>query len=88
MIEFITIKDTQKFIGEWCRLLRKRDKLTQQDLAAELDLSPITISKLENGDNATLETVLKILQYFDEMSSFNQFIQTKITNLNDNQSLY
>ena len=88
MIEFITIKDTQRSLGEWCRLLRKRDKLTQQDLATELDLSPITISKLENGDNATLETVLKILQYFDEMNSFNRFIQTKITNLNDHKSLY
>lgn len=87
-MEFVTIKDIQKSIGEWCKLLRKRDKLTQKDLATELDLSPITISKLENGDNATLETVLKILQYFDEMNSFNRFIQTKITNLNDNKSLY
>ncbi|MEC4114857.1 helix-turn-helix domain-containing protein [Myroides pelagicus] len=88
MIEFISIKDTQQSLGEWCRLLRKREKLTQKDLATELDLSPITISKLENGDNATLETVLKILQYFDELNSFNQFIHNKINNLNDNQSLY
>ncbi|MHC5201558.1 helix-turn-helix domain-containing protein [Myroides sp. LJL119] len=50
-IGFITIKDNQKSIGEWCKQFRKRDKLTQQGLAAELDLSPITISKLENGDS-------------------------------------
>ncbi len=88
MLEFVTIKDIQKALGEWCKLLRKREKLTQQDLASELDLSPITISKLENGENATLETVLKILQYFDEMNSFNQFIQSRIANLNESKSLY
>lgn len=88
MLEFVTIKDIQKALGEWCKLLRKREKLTQQDLASELDLSPITISKLENGENATLETVLKILQYFDEMNSFNRFIQSRIANLNESKSLY
>lgn len=88
MFEFITIKDIQKALGEWCKLLRKREKLTQQDLAKELDISPITISKLENGENTTLETILKVLQYFDEMNSLNQFIQTKIEHLNDSKSLY
>ena len=88
MFEFITIKDIQKSLGEWCKLLRKREKLTQQELAKELDISPITISKLENGENATLETILKVLQYFDELNSFNRFIQTKIENLNDTKSLY
>nr|WP_298001731.1 helix-turn-helix transcriptional regulator [uncultured Flavobacterium sp.] len=88
MFDFITIKNIQQTIGAWCKLLRKREKLTQQDLAKELDISPITISKLENGENTTLETILKVLQYFDEMNSLNQFIQTKIEHLNDSKSLY
>mgnify|MGYP003482774487 CR=1 FL=1 len=88
MFELITIKDIQKALGEWCKLLRKREKLTQQELAKELDISPITISKLENGENATLETILKVLQYFDELNNLHLFIQTKIENLNDTKSLY
>lgn len=88
MFELITIKDIQKALGEWCKLLRKREKLTQQELAKELGISPITISKLENGENATLETILKVLQYFDELNSLHRFIQTKIENLNDTKSLY
>lgn len=88
MFDFITIKNIQQTIGAWCKLLRKREKLTQQELAKELDISPITISKLENGENTTLETILKVLQYFDEMNSLNQFIQTKIEHLNDSKSLY
>lgn len=87
-MEFVTIKDIQKSLGEWCKLLRRREKLTQQDLAVELDLSPIIISKLENGENTTIETVLKVLQYFDEMNTFNQFIRSKIANINNNKSLY
>ena len=88
MFDFITIKNIQQTIGAWCKLLRKREKLTQQDLAKELDISPITISKLENGENTTLETILKVLQYFDELNSLYRFIQTKIENLNDTKSLY
>jgi len=88
MLEFITIKNVQKSLAEWCKLLRKRENLTQQQLAIELNLSPITISKLENGDNATLETILKVLQHFDEMKNFNQFIRTRKSNLNENKSLY
>ena len=78
MFEFITIKDIQKALGKWCKLLRKREKLTQQELAKEWNISPITISKLENDENATLETILKVLQYFDELNSLHRFIQTKI----------
>ncbi|MEC4114911.1 hypothetical protein VSO92_12440 [Myroides pelagicus] len=39
MIEFINIKDTQQSLGEWCKLVRKRVKLTQNNLATELVLS-------------------------------------------------
>ncbi len=88
MLEFITINDVKSNFGEWCKQLRKREKLTQQQLADELALSPLTISKLENGENPTIETVLKVLQYFDEMKSLNAFVTTKISNLKDNQSLY
>ena len=88
MLEFITIKNVQQAIAIWCKKLRKTEKITQQELAEQLALSPITISKLENGENATLETILKVLQYFDKMNVFHQFIQKQITELDDTQSLY
>ena len=88
MLEFSSINDVKNNFGEWCKQLRKRDKLTQQQLAAELALSPLTISKLENGENPTIETLLKVLQYFDEIKSLNGFVVNKISNLKDNQSLY
>ncbi|SFN16242.1 Helix-turn-helix [Algoriella xinjiangensis] len=88
MLDFTTIKDVKNTIGEWCKKMRKAERLTQQELADELVLSRLTIAKLENGDNPTLETLLKVLQYFDEMKSINQFVSDKIEILENNQSMY
>ncbi|MFV0181640.1 helix-turn-helix domain-containing protein [Empedobacter falsenii] len=88
MLDFITIKDVKNNIGEWCKKMRKSEKLTQEELATELDLSRYTIFNLENGDNPTLETLLKVLHYFDEMKTINQFISNKIDNLDNSKSMY
>lgn len=88
MLDFTTIKDVKNTIGEWCRKMRKAENLTQQELADELALSRLTIAKLENGDNPTLETLLKVLNYFDEMKSIHQFVTDKIENLDHQQSMY
>ncbi|MGV4413311.1 helix-turn-helix transcriptional regulator [Chryseobacterium sp. T1] len=88
MLDFITIKEVKISIGTWCREMRKAENLTKQELAEELDLSRFTIAKLENGENPTLDTVLKVLQYFDEMKTLNQFVTDKIENVDNNQSLY
>ncbi|OWK73098.1 hypothetical protein CBW16_10050 [Flavobacteriaceae bacterium JJC] len=88
MLDFITIKEVKGSIGSWCRAMRKAENLTKQELAEELELSRFTIAKLENGENPTLETLLKVLQYFDEIKSLNQFVVGKTDNLNDHQSLY
>ncbi|MHA6697128.1 helix-turn-helix transcriptional regulator [Chryseobacterium sp. A321] len=88
MLDSITIKEMKTNIGSWCRMMRKAERLTKQELAQELELSRFTIANLENGENPTLETLLKILQYFDEMKGLNQFIENKMENLSNNQSMY
>ena len=88
MFEFLTIKEVKTNIGMWCKEMRKAENLTQQALADALALSRFTIVKLENGENATLDTVLKVLQYFDAMQSLNDFVVNKVTHLKDNPSFY
>lgn len=88
MLDLITIKDIKENIGTWCRTMRKAENLSQQQLADELELSRYTITNLENGENTTLDTLLKVLQYFDETQKFNHFISEKINNRTDNQSMY
>ena len=88
MLDLITIKEVKTNIGSWCRMMRKAENLTKQELAQELEQSRFTIANLENGENPTLETLLKVLQYFDEMKSLNQFVENKMENLSNNQSMY
>ena len=88
MLDFITIKEVKTNIGHWCREMRKAQNLSKQELAEELDLSRFTIAKLENGENPTLDTLLKVLQYFDEMKSLNQFVIGKTNDLTNNPSMY
>ncbi len=88
MLDFITIKEVKNNIGQWCKKMRKTEKLTQEELANELGLSRYTIVNLENGENPTLETLLKFLHYFDKMNSLNQFVSNKIEDLENNKSMY
>lgn len=88
MLTFTTIQEVKDNLGAWCKGLRKSEKLTQKQLADELALSPLTISKLENGENPTLETLLKVIQYFNEMDAFNQYIKQRVELIDTNESMY
>lgn len=86
--ESVKIKDVKSEIGQLVKSHRKREKLSRQDLAEKLHISRITIQNLESGKNFTIDTLLKVLQYFDLMSAFNDFLKGK-RNENDNvESLY
>ena len=84
----IKINDVQTDLGLLIASLRKAKKLSQKDFAEQLGLSRITIQNLEAGNNFTIETLLKALQYFDLLDDLQQFtneIKNKNNNLN---SLY
>jgi transcriptional regulator with XRE-family HTH domain len=87
IFETVKVKDVKTKIGELVRLLRKKQGLSQEELAATLNLSRITIQNLEAGQNPTLDTVLKTLQYFELLDKFNQYIIDTIDN-NQYTSLY
>lgn len=87
MIDAITIKDVKLQLGELCKQKRQIYEMSQEDLAVALDLSRYTIQKFENGKNATLDTVLKIVNHFDLLN--NLYLALKdIENTNDINSLY
>jgi len=87
MFNFVTIKEVKERIGDWCRALRKQERLSQQELADLLAVSRLTISKLENGDNVTLDTLLKVLNHFGEMQSLHAYITNRNETLRT-ESLY
>lgn len=87
MLHPITIKEVKNQIGALVKILRDRDGLTQEELAEKLNLSRVTIQNLESGKNPTIETLLKVLQYFDLLDGLNNYIETEARN-NRQQSLY
>jgi transcriptional regulator with XRE-family HTH domain len=87
MLETISIKDTKTNIGLWVKTQRKSRNLSQDQLAEALDLSRLTIQNLEAGKNTTLNTLLKVLQYLDELEKLHAFIEQEIQN-NSYPSLY
>jgi transcriptional regulator with XRE-family HTH domain len=87
MFDNVTVKDVKLQIGLLVKTLRNQASLTQEQLAEKLSLSRVTIQNLESGQNPTMDTLLKVLQYFDLLGSFNSYIETEIQN-NNQQSLY
>lgn len=75
-------------MGALIKSMRVRRKLTQIELAQRLNRSRITIQNAERGNNVTLDTYLLILQFFGEIESFNDYIQSKIDDYHEIESIY
>ena len=87
MLAHLTVKAVKDRVGDLIRQLRNRDNMTQEELADRVGMSRITIQNLEAGKNPTMDTVLKVLQYFDLLQGFDNYIESEIQN-NSHESLY
>lgn len=87
LFETLKIKDVKDHLGELTKVMRKKQNLSQDQLADTLSLSRITIQNLESGKNVTIDTLLKVFQHFDCMEKFDLFIKDEIEN-NQYESLY
>ena len=84
----LKIKDVKSEIAQLVKSYRKQQKLSQQDLAEQLELSRITIQNLESGKNFTIDTLLKVFNHFDVLVGFNQFLIDKRNENEQMTSLY
>ena len=84
----IKIKDVKSSIGVLIKTLRKKNGITQKELADTLNLSRITIQHVEAGKNYTIDTVLKILQHLDVLQELNSEITQLIEDDKNTDSLY
>lgn len=87
-IKNIKIKDIKLEIGQLVKSFRKRDKISQEELAEKLNLSRITIQNLEAGKNFTIDTLLKVLQHFDLLNSLAEILKDKRNDNENIESLY
>lgn len=87
MLSEASIKDVKTKVGELVKFLRKKKRLSQESLANQLNLSRITIQNLESGKNATLDTLLIVMQHFELLNVFYEMLDAEISN-NNYDSLY
>lgn len=83
-----SIQDIKGEVAALVKKMRKSQNITQDDLAAKLNLSRITIQNVEAGKNFNIDTLLLIFQYFEQLESFNSFIQEKSMEYDNLDSLY
>tara|TARA_R110000850_G_scaffold238972_3_gene363770 strand:- start:813 stop:1085 length:273 start_codon:yes stop_codon:yes gene_type:complete len=85
---FNNIEDIKNETGMLLRKMRKSKGLSQDELAEKLSLSRITIQNVEAGRNFNIDTLLLILQHFNQLESFNKFIKEKSEEYDNLDSLY
>lgn len=84
----IRISDVKNDLGCLVKKMRTDRKLSQEELAKRLNLSRITIQNIERGNNFTIETYLLVLQFFNEIGSFSDYIKSKLEDYNEIKSIY
>ena len=87
MFNTVHISEVKLRVGTLVKLLRKREGITQEQLAEKLAMSRLTVQNLESGKNATMDTLLIVLQHFDLLNDFYAFIDNEADN-NNQPSLY
>lgn len=83
MLDVITIKDVKVKIGSACKTLRKSNDLSRDELAEALAVSSTTIQNIENGKNATLDSILKLANHFGLLPSIAKEIDNVAIDQND-----
>ena len=83
----LKISDVKTQLVALVLAMRNKEQLSQEELANKIGVSRITIQNLEASKNITLDTLLKVLQYFNLLEKFHLFIQDEIDNTAI-QSLY
>lgn len=87
MFNSIKIEDIKLLIAQLSKELRKNQGLSQSELADALSLSRITIQNLESASNVTIDTWLKVMQYFNLLDKIHLLINDELSNT-DIKSLY
>ncbi len=84
----VKISDVKAEIGSLIKKMRKNNKVSQEALAKNLNLSRITIQNIEAGKNFTIDTYLLVLQHFDELESFRDYVKSKNDDHTKIKSIY
>lgn len=80
--------DIRQQLGDLVKSMRNSKGVTQSELATDLNLSRLTIQKVESGKNFNIDTLLLIFQYFEMLNSLSDFIKEQQVDFKEVQSFY
>ena len=80
ILEVLKVDGVKKNTAQLFKSLRKKNGLSQAELAEKLNVSRITIQNMEAAQNVTIDTFLKALKHFHLLDKFNDFTSVKIEN--------
>lgn len=74
-MQMIRPRETRQVMGQWIRLLRQRQGLTQPLLASKSGVPVATLSRLEREGQGGVDALLRLLQALGELDGFHAHIQ-------------
>jgi transcriptional regulator with XRE-family HTH domain len=79
-IRYIAATDQEilRLVGDRLKALRKMRGLTQADAAEQAGLGRNTLYRAEQGDNPTLQTLIRLLRTYGRLETLESFIPTPV----------
>ncbi len=83
----VMISDVLQKVGVIIQYHRKKESLTQQELALRINASRPTISSIENGKGKNLIAVFKLFKYFNLLEELSSFYDAQLDLIKKEQRL-
>src|SRR4051812_15355305 len=77
-LQMATPIDARKAMGQWLRLLRQRQDLTQPKLASKSGVPTSTLSRLEREGHGSIDSLMRVLHALAELDSFHSHINERL----------
>lgn len=74
-IQMIRPRETRQALGQWVRLVRQRQGLTQPLLASKSGVPVASLSRLEREGQGGVDNLLRVLQALGELDGFHAHVQ-------------
>lgn len=74
-IQMMRPRETRQALGQWVRLVRQRQGLTQPLLASKSGVPVASLSRLEREGQGGVDNLLRVLQALGELDGFYAHVQ-------------
>ena len=77
-LQVVRPKDARRIVGQWVRLVRQRQGLTQTMLSSRSGVPVATLSRLERLGLGGVDNLMRTLQALGELDGFHAHLQERL----------